>query len=172
MGLRTHPAAVRYALEQELSGSSETLYNDDNHRLAFQDRRKRYLGSVKRGERVVHYWWVSADEELLTIDEGPNGVIVSGNLDNPVNSITRKEMTLEELEQSGDFDMPPPILRDLENMSELGASVMGPMEYRACDVLLPLLGVKVIPEKDAEYVKHEIVNWGKVRFYRSSRKQL
>ncbi len=165
MTRRTHPDAVAYAFEQELFEKGEEQYSDEDHRRAFLSRRKRYLGSVKRGERTVHYWWVIADEEMMTIDDGTGGVIVTGNLESPLKRIPQKEMTVEELEKAGEFEVPPAMMRQLSILSEMGASVMGPLEYRACDVLLPLLGIVIKPECDSEHVRSEHVDWGKVRFY-------
>jgi hypothetical protein len=170
MARRTHPDAVAYALEQEFFEKGEERYSDEDHRLAFLSQQKRYLGSVKRGERAVHYWWVIADEEMMTIDDGPGGVIISGNLESPLKRIPQKEMTVEELEQSGEYEIPPVMMRELSYLSEMGASVMGPLEYRACDVLLPLLGIKIVPESDAEYVDFEQIDWEIIEFSVSSKK--
>ena len=168
---RTHPDAVSYALEQELFERGEELISDEDHRRAFVDRKKRYLGSVKRGDRTVHYWWIGAEEEMMTIADGLGGVIISGNLESPLKRIPQKEMAIEDLEKLGDIEIPPAMMRELSKLSEMGASVMMPLEYRACDVMLPLLGIKIVPESDAEYVVFEDTDWGMVRFYRSSRKQ-
>lgn len=169
MTRRTHTAAVYYALEQELFEKGEKLYSDMEHRKVFFSRQKYYLGSVKRGERTIHYWWVIADEEMMTIDEGSGGVNISGNLDSPLKRIPQKEMTVEELEQSGEYELPQTMMRELNFLTEMEASVLGPLEYRASDVLLPLLGIKIVPDSDAEFVEFEDVDWGLVRFFCSSR---
>ncbi len=166
MGRRTHPDAVSYALDQELFEKGEKTYNDEDHRRAFLTRGKRYLGSVKRGETKVHFWWISGDEEMMTIQNGPGAAIISGNLESPLKRIPQREMTIEELEALGEMKIPPSMQRELSYLSEIGASVMGPLEYRACDVILPLLGIKIVPESDAELVHCEEVDWGLVRFYR------
>jgi len=171
MTRRTHPAAVRFALEQELFEKGEELHRDEDHRRAFLTREKRYLGSVKRGERTVHYWWIIAGEEMMTIDDGSGGVIVSGNLESPLKRISRIEMTVEELEQAGEYEIPPAMMRELSYLSEMGASVMIPLEYSTCDVMLPLLGIKIIPDSDAEYVRFEETDEGSVRFYRPNNKE-
>ncbi|TFH03179.1 MAG: hypothetical protein E4H14_17035 [Candidatus Thorarchaeota archaeon] len=166
MPYRSNTTAVYYALEQELNKRGEHLHRDKSHRLAFQSGQKFYIGSVNRGEHTIHYWWIYADEELMTIDESSGGVTVTGNLENPLLKIPQKEMTISQLEEVGDFEIPPVLMKELDALSEIGASVLGPLEYKACDVLLPLLGIKVIPESDAKIVKVEDVDWGVVRFYR------
>ena len=165
----THPDAVEFALEQELFEKGEELYNDEDHQLAFHARGKRYLGSVGMGERTVHYWWVRGDEEMMTIEAGPGAAIISGNLESPLKRIPQREMTVEGLEALGEVEIPAPMQREISRLSKEGASCIFPMEYRACDVMLPLLGIKIVPESDAEEVEFEEVDWGLVRFYRTIR---
>ncbi|MHA1662961.1 MAG: hypothetical protein ACTSVR_06870, partial [Candidatus Thorarchaeota archaeon] len=142
----------------------EEMYSDSAHRRALNSDQRLYLGTVKRGERTVHYCWIYADEEMMTIDEGSGGVVISGNLKNPLKRIPQKEMTIAELEQAGEFEIPPAMMREVSYLYEIGASVIGPLEYRAYDVLLPLLGIRIIPEDDTEKVKAEEVDLGIVRF--------
>jgi hypothetical protein len=165
MPKKTHSAALRYALEQELLGNGEELYHDEDHRLAFQDRKKLYLGTVKRSERTIHYWWIRGEEEMVTIDDGPGGVFISGNLESPLMRILQKEMTAEELEDSGDYEIPPVMMKDIDKLLENGANVIGPLQYKACDVLLPLLGIRIVPENDENLIVFESVGYGVVRFY-------
>ena len=170
MSPRIHPEAVKYALEQELQERDEELHCDNHHRHTFNDKGRRYLGTVKRGERVVHYWWVNEDGEMLTIEVGSDGIVISGNLESPLNKIPQTEMTVEELENAGVFNVPSVIMRDIDYLSDMGASTILPLEYRACDVLLPLLGINIIPESDAEFIVFEEVDWGKVTFCRSNKR--
>lgn len=74
-------------------------------------------------------------------------------------------MTVEELEQAGEFEIPSVILRDISHLSEMGASVNIPLEFQVCDVLLLILGIKIVLDSDAEYIDFEQVDWGTVLFY-------
>ena len=170
MTRKTDPTAVMHALEQEILEENKELYNDVDHRLAFQTFGKLYLGTVKREDGKVHYWWIPKDEEMFTIEERSGGAIVSGNLESPLKRIPQKQMSVSELELVGDIEIPQVLMRALDGLSEAGADVFVPLEYRACDVLLPLLGIQIVPEDDAEYVDYVVENWGFVRFFRSTKR--
>jgi hypothetical protein len=165
MSRRTHPAAIRYAILQETLGNGEDLVYDHDHRLSFQSLEKSYLGTFCKGKQKIHYWWITKDEELLTIDEGPGGVVVSGNIENPLERIPKRCMSLDDLENAGKFELPVVMKRDISELSKMGASVILPLEYRACDVLLPILGIVIEPESDSESVDYS-VDSGFVQFYR------
>ncbi|MHA1948955.1 MAG: hypothetical protein ACXAAO_01235 [Candidatus Thorarchaeota archaeon] len=161
--VRTHIAAVEYALRDELYWDDEELFVDWDHRKDYFSMDKFYLGSVKRGSGTVHYWWVSADEEIMTIDVGPKGIIVTGNLRSPLENIPVQEVSLQELVER-EWRMPPILSRSIAKDSDAGASVIRIYQYRACDLLFPLMGIRVITSVSLESIKYEHED-GVVLFY-------
>ncbi|MHA1388845.1 MAG: hypothetical protein ACTSR9_10475 [Candidatus Thorarchaeota archaeon] len=87
MSGKTHPAAMEYALEQELYEQDEELFNDTQHFDAFFSRERHYLGSVKRNEEIVHYWFVHSTDEMIEIHVRKGAAIVNKTIENPLSRI-------------------------------------------------------------------------------------
>ena len=124
---------------------------------------------------------VDPKRDILKIVAEPDDSITSEIIDNPLVKIATHEMTLKELIASGEYELPPPVMRDLNRLKVTEPYDFEPwswLDYRA-EVLVPLLGIKLIPESDFEFVQTivpdedmGIVKFGYSREYYSSRRRI
>ncbi|MFX1472221.1 MAG: hypothetical protein ACFFBM_06935 [Promethearchaeota archaeon] len=103
---------------------------------------------------------VNPERDILKLVVGPDDSIISETIDNPLIKIAVREMTLQELLDSGEYELPVPAMRHLDKLKVTEPYEFEPwswLDYRAA-VLLPLLGIKLIPESDIEYVQTVVLD--------------
>lgn len=150
------------------------------HTSPYSLQRKRYLCSIERdtlagelptkpyySDKIeVQLWWDPETKQVFEVDTGT--CVKIRDIGNPLDEIAQTEMTVDELAQSGPHELPPPLKHELEELARKKEkkSIWYVLEYEACELILPLLGIKIIPESDAKHVGFELMDINTVEFYR------
>jgi hypothetical protein len=102
---------------------------------------------------------IDPEKDILRIMTSPDGSITSEYIENPLTKIQTKEMTLKELTASGEHGLPPPLMRELEYL-QTREDVFEPWDelHYYAEVSVPLLGIKLVPESDIEFVDVEVID--------------
>lgn len=157
---KTHPTLVSLLIEMHLRLDGMKPFGDDEYRRRFYSSfpRYHYICSVEKDptkkiprNNVVHMWWDPQTERVLEVDAHETKRWTG----DPVDKIPVTELSIEEI-TSRDWQLPKEIPRE---------DVYLLSEYNPKDVMLPILGIKVVPESDTTKLRIEDIEEGNVTFY-------
>ncbi len=158
--MATDTNAVYHAYQMVYLKNGEEFYYEKELQRVYGDH-LRYISSYKRGEMTIHVWWNFAEEKINEKHVKPGYIGFKTGIENPVKKIPQREMTLEELFASGTHKIPESILRERDELKEAG---LGVYEIKTRRVLLPLLGISIIPASDASEVAVDLISGDEVEF--------